>query len=96
MLLFTQNAEFVRPGFELGYKKDGKYFINNHLVSARNEWGSSWRSMAAWCLAVQWQQRDNAAGKQQMPHVQDVVMCMSNTCCGVQNISSIHWHNSCH
>ena len=28
-----QNQEFVRPGFELGYKtEDGKYFIYNHLV----------------------------------------------------------------
>jgi transmembrane 9 superfamily member 2/4 len=27
-----QNQEFVRPGFELGYKQDGKYFIYNHLV----------------------------------------------------------------
>lgn len=29
-----QNTEFVRPGFELGFKRDGKYFINNHLVSS--------------------------------------------------------------
>lgn len=27
-----QNQQFVRPGFELGFKKDGKYYINNHLV----------------------------------------------------------------
>ena len=27
-----QNEQFVRPGFELGFKKNGKYYINNHLV----------------------------------------------------------------
>lgn len=27
-----QNEEFVRPGFELGYKENGKYYIYNHLV----------------------------------------------------------------
>jgi hypothetical protein len=26
-----QNQEFVRPGFELGYKEDGKFYIFNHL-----------------------------------------------------------------
>lgn len=30
---YAQNQEFVRPGFELGYKtEDGKYYIYNHLV----------------------------------------------------------------
>jgi transmembrane 9 superfamily protein 2/4 len=27
-----QDMEFVRPGFELGFKQDGKYYINNHLI----------------------------------------------------------------
>lgn len=27
-----ENPESVRPGFELGYEKDGKRFINNHLM----------------------------------------------------------------
>jgi transmembrane 9 superfamily protein 2/4 len=26
-----QNQEFVRPGFELGYKEDGKFYVFNHL-----------------------------------------------------------------
>jgi hypothetical protein len=26
-----QNAEFVRPGFELGYSEGGRYFVYNHL-----------------------------------------------------------------
>jgi len=30
--LLDTNQQFVRPGFELGFKKDGKYYINNHLV----------------------------------------------------------------
>ncbi|KXZ49791.1 hypothetical protein GPECTOR_19g242 [Gonium pectorale] len=30
--LLDEKNEYVRPGFELGYKKDGKYYINNHLV----------------------------------------------------------------
>ena len=31
--LLDENQEFVRPGFELGYKDEaGKYFIYNHLV----------------------------------------------------------------
>ncbi len=31
-LLGAQEQEFVRPGFELGYKQDDKYYIYNHLV----------------------------------------------------------------
>lgn len=27
-----QNQQFVRPGFELGFKRNGRYYINNHLV----------------------------------------------------------------
>lgn len=27
-----ENPESVRPGYELGYEKDGKRFINNHLM----------------------------------------------------------------
>ncbi|MEW5298849.1 MAG: hypothetical protein WDW38_000420 [Sanguina aurantia] len=30
--LLDEDQEFVRPGFELGFKRDGKYYINNHLV----------------------------------------------------------------
>jgi len=30
--LLDENQEFVRPGFELGYKENGKYYINNHLI----------------------------------------------------------------
>jgi hypothetical protein len=30
--LCAQEDEFVRPGFELGFKRDGKHYINNHLV----------------------------------------------------------------
>jgi len=30
--LLDEEQDFVRPGFELGYKVDGKYYINNHLV----------------------------------------------------------------
>ncbi|PNW74488.1 hypothetical protein CHLRE_12g494350v5 [Chlamydomonas reinhardtii] len=30
--LLDEKNEFLRPGFELGYKQDGKYYINNHLV----------------------------------------------------------------
>mmetsp|Transcript_15649 Transcript_15649/g.38973 ORF Transcript_15649/g.38973 Transcript_15649/m.38973 type:complete len:700 (-) Transcript_15649:257-2356(-) len=30
--LLDEEQEFVRPGFELGYKENGKYYINNHLV----------------------------------------------------------------
>eukprot|EP00882_Tetradesmus_deserticola_P003503 GHRQ01003706.1.p1 GENE.GHRQ01003706.1~~GHRQ01003706.1.p1 ORF type:complete len:729 (+),score=377.08 GHRQ01003706.1:96-2189(+) len=29
--LLDKNQEFVRPGFELGYQEDGKYYIFNHL-----------------------------------------------------------------
>lgn len=27
----TQDQEFVRPGFELGFEEEGKYYIQNHL-----------------------------------------------------------------
>lgn len=27
-----ENPESVRPGYELGYERDGKRFINNHLM----------------------------------------------------------------
>lgn len=27
-----ENPESVRPGYELGYEKDGKHFVNNHLM----------------------------------------------------------------
>lgn len=30
--LLDEDQEFVRPGFELGYKENGKYYIFNHLV----------------------------------------------------------------
>ncbi|KAL6762372.1 Endomembrane protein 70-domain-containing protein [Haematococcus lacustris] len=30
--LLDEDQEYVRPGFELGYKEGGKYYINNHLV----------------------------------------------------------------
>eukprot|EP00798_Chlamydomonas_sp_ICE-L_P031785 gene31786-6982_t len=30
--LLDENEEFVRPGFELGFQSDGKYYIYNHLV----------------------------------------------------------------
>ncbi|KAG2491788.1 hypothetical protein HYH03_009948 [Edaphochlamys debaryana] len=30
--LLDEKNEFLRPGFELGYKRDGKYYVNNHLV----------------------------------------------------------------
>lgn len=31
-LLPPQQEDFVRPGFELGFKENGKYYIYNHLV----------------------------------------------------------------
>lgn len=30
--LLDEDQEFVRPGFELGYKENGKYYVYNHLV----------------------------------------------------------------
>ncbi|GFR46382.1 hypothetical protein Agub_g7964 [Astrephomene gubernaculifera] len=30
--LLDEKNEFLRPGFELGFKRDGKYYIHNHLV----------------------------------------------------------------
>lgn len=30
--LLDEEQDYVRPGFELGYVEDGKYYINNHLV----------------------------------------------------------------
>jgi transmembrane 9 superfamily protein 2/4 len=57
--VIPQNQEFVRPGFELGYKRDGKYYINNHLVfnilvymthgeytAARKEYGNALQAEA--------------------------------------------------
>lgn len=30
-VLAVQDEEFVRPGFELGYEENGKYYVKNHL-----------------------------------------------------------------
>eukprot|EP00201_Polytomella_parva_P016206 CAMPEP_0175052398 /NCGR_PEP_ID=MMETSP0052_2-20121109/8340_1 /TAXON_ID=51329 ORGANISM="Polytomella parva, Strain SAG 63-3" /NCGR_SAMPLE_ID=MMETSP0052_2 /ASSEMBLY_ACC=CAM_ASM_000194 /LENGTH=743 /DNA_ID=CAMNT_0016316803 /DNA_START=18 /DNA_END=2249 /DNA_ORIENTATION=- len=30
--LLNKESEFVRPGYTLGFKKNGKYYINNHLA----------------------------------------------------------------
>ena len=28
----AENPESIRPGYEVGYERDGKYFLNNHLM----------------------------------------------------------------
>ena len=28
----AENPESIRPGYEVGYERDGKYYINNHLM----------------------------------------------------------------
>ena len=28
----AENPESIRPGYEVGYERDGKYYLNNHLM----------------------------------------------------------------
>ena len=28
----AENPDSIRPGFEVGYEQDGKYYVNNHLM----------------------------------------------------------------
>ena len=28
----AENPESIRPGYEVGYEREGKYYLNNHLM----------------------------------------------------------------